>query len=110
MLTTPLWPAVGLYRGVPTVAPSQYPPKNLVRKLKRKFKTHGSILARRLVCPGFPLHSGFVDVDGVVQMVRATGIHEARHSEVQFALAVQAFAYPNNVLSVWVYIASITPR
>lgn len=59
---------------------------------------------------GFPLHSGFVDVDSVVQMVKATGIHEARHPEVQFALAVQAFAYPNNVLSVWVYIASITPR
>ncbi|CAM9149740.1 unnamed protein product, partial [Hapterophycus canaliculatus] len=59
---------------------------------------------------GFPLHSGFVDVDRVVQMVRATGIHEARHPEVQFALAVQAFAYPHNVLSVWVYIASITPR
>lgn len=59
---------------------------------------------------GFPLHSGFVDVDRVVQMVRATGMHEARHPEVQFALAVQAFAYPHNVLSVWVYIASITPR
>ncbi|CAM9501087.1 unnamed protein product [Ectocarpus fasciculatus] len=58
---------------------------------------------------GFPLHSGFVDVDSVVQTVRATGIHEARHPEVQFALAVQAFAYPHNVLSVWVYIASITP-
>lgn len=61
-------------------------------------------------CAGFPLHSGFVDVDSVVQMVRATGIHEARHPEAQFALAVQAFAYPHNVLSVWVYIASITPR
>ncbi|CAM9133752.1 unnamed protein product [Ectocarpus sp. 12 AP-2014] len=58
---------------------------------------------------GFPLHSGFVDVDSVVQTVRATGIHEARHPDVQFALAVQAFPYPHNVLSVWVYIASITP-
>lgn len=65
---------------------------------------------RRGTATGFPLHSGFVDVDHLVQMVKATGIHEARHPEVQFALAVQVFAYPHNVLSVWVYVASITPR
>jgi hypothetical protein len=31
-------------------------------------------------------------------------------SQVQFALAVQCFPYCNNVLSVWVYVASITPK
>eukprot|EP00903_Cladosiphon_okamuranus_P014903 g13800.t1 len=77
-------------------------------KDEHRRRLENTMRSREIV--GFPLHSGFVDVDSVVQMVRATGIHEARHSEVQFALAVQAFAYPHNVLSVWVYIASITPR
>ncbi|CAM9309130.1 unnamed protein product [Chrysoparadoxa australica] len=59
---------------------------------------------------GFPLHCSFTDVDTVVSMVKATGIHQGRHPDVTFALAVQAFAYPCNVLSVWVYVACITPR
>ncbi|CAM9139827.1 unnamed protein product, partial [Phaeothamnion confervicola] len=59
---------------------------------------------------GFPLHFGFTDVDAAVNRVRATGVHECRHPEVQFALAVQAFPYASNVLSVWVYVAAIMPR
>ncbi|CAM9591141.1 unnamed protein product, partial [Pylaiella littoralis] len=79
-----------------------------IGKDEHRRRLENTLRSREIV--GFPLHSGFVDVDSVVQMVKATGIHEARHPEVQFALAVQAFAYPLNVLSVWVYIASITPR
>ncbi len=58
---------------------------------------------------GLPLHSGFTCVVDMIQMVKLTGIHEARHPHVQFALAVHCVPYCNNVLSVWIYIASITP-
>ncbi|KAG5183731.1 hypothetical protein JKP88DRAFT_316124 [Tribonema minus] len=68
-----------------------------------------SIMRQRNIV-GFPLHAAFTSVTDVSALIRATGVHDAKHPEVQFALAVQCFPYCNNVLSVWVYIASITPR
>ncbi len=58
---------------------------------------------------GLPLHSRFTCVVDIIEMVKVTGIHEARHPHVQFGLAVLCVPYSNNVLSVWVYIVSITP-
>lgn len=63
--------------------------------------------SRELV--GFPLQTGFSCVDDIVGMVKATSIHECKHPEAQFALAVLCVPYSNNVLSVWIYVATITP-
>lgn len=43
----------------------------------------------------------------IIDSVYATGVHEFASSDVEFALAVHVQPYPNNVLSVWIYVASL---
>ncbi len=61
------------------------------------------------VC-GFPLHSAFTDVETLVEALASTGVHLNREPGVEFALAVYVEAYPNTVMSVWVYVASMVRR
>uniref|UniRef100_A0A8C3G4Z3 Coiled-coil and C2 domain containing 2A n=1 Tax=Cyclopterus lumpus TaxID=8103 RepID=A0A8C3G4Z3_CYCLU len=56
---------------------------------------------------GFPLHLPFSEIRPIVEAVHSTGVHNAHASNVEFALAVYVHPYPNNVLSVWVYLASL---
>ncbi|KAI1888734.1 hypothetical protein AGOR_G00171780 [Albula goreensis] len=56
---------------------------------------------------GFPLHMPFSEVRPLVEAVYSTGVHNVEMSNVEFALAVYVHPYPNNVLSVWVYLASL---
>ncbi|XP_037554278.1 coiled-coil and C2 domain-containing protein 2A [Nematolebias whitei] len=57
---------------------------------------------------GFPLHMAFSEIQPIVEVVYSTGVHSIQSSNVEFALAVYVHPYPNNVLSVWVYLASLT--
>lgn len=56
---------------------------------------------------GFPLNMPFTDIASVTEEVFSTGVHAHESSDVEFALAVYMHPYPNNVLSVWVYVASL---
>ncbi|XP_025946416.1 coiled-coil and C2 domain-containing protein 2A isoform X4 [Apteryx rowi] len=56
---------------------------------------------------GFPIHMPFSEVGPLVEAVRSTGVHTIDVSNVEFALAVYVHAYPQNVLSVWIYVASL---
>ncbi|XP_063747553.1 coiled-coil and C2 domain-containing protein 2A isoform X2 [Eleginops maclovinus] len=56
---------------------------------------------------GFPLHLPFSEVRPIVEAVFSTGVHNVHAPNVEFALAVYVHPYPNNVLSVWVYLASL---
>lgn len=56
---------------------------------------------------GFPLHMAFSEMGPVVEAVHSTGVHTIQTANVEFALAVYVHPYPNNVLSVWVYLASL---
>ncbi|KAK3518815.1 hypothetical protein QTP70_014874 [Hemibagrus guttatus] len=56
---------------------------------------------------GFPLHLPFSEIRPIVEAVHSTGVHSVEAPNVEFALAVYVHPYPNNVLSVWVYIASL---
>ncbi|KAK2835891.1 hypothetical protein Q5P01_016375 [Channa striata] len=56
---------------------------------------------------GFPIHLPFSEVRPIVEAVYSTGVHNVQASNVEFALAVYVHPYPNNVLSVWVYLASL---
>ncbi|XP_049575241.1 coiled-coil and C2 domain-containing protein 2A isoform X4 [Syngnathus scovelli] len=56
---------------------------------------------------GFPLHMAFSEVAPVVEAVHSTGVHTIQTANVEFALAVYVHPYPNNVLSIWVYLASL---
>ncbi|KAJ8280040.1 hypothetical protein COCON_G00071060 [Conger conger] len=57
---------------------------------------------------GFPLHQPFSELGPLVEAVFSTGVHAVEASNAEFALAVHVHPYPNNVLSVWVYLASLT--
>uniref|UniRef100_A0A3B4Y177 Coiled-coil and C2 domain containing 2A n=1 Tax=Seriola lalandi dorsalis TaxID=1841481 RepID=A0A3B4Y177_SERLL len=56
---------------------------------------------------GFPLHLPFSEIQPIIEAVYSTGVHNIQASNVEFALAVYVHPYPNNVLSVWVYLASL---
>lgn len=56
---------------------------------------------------GFPINMPFTEVDPIVETVFATGVHAHESSDIEFALAVYVHPYPNSVLSVWVYVASL---
>ncbi|XP_072947113.1 protein CC2D2B [Epargyreus clarus] len=57
---------------------------------------------------GFPLNLPYVSAKSVTSGVKSTGVHLNDDPAVEFGLAVEVYAYPNNVLSVWVFLASIT--
>jgi coiled-coil and C2 domain-containing protein 2A len=45
-----------------------------------------------------------------VDALTSTGVHLNREPGVEFALAVHVEPYANNVMSVWVYVASMVRR
>ncbi|XP_072295526.1 coiled-coil and C2 domain-containing protein 2A isoform X2 [Eucyclogobius newberryi] len=56
---------------------------------------------------GFPLNLPFSEIKPIIEAVYSTGVHNVQAPKVEFALAVYVHPYPSNVLSVWVYLASL---
>ncbi|XP_078401088.1 coiled-coil and C2 domain-containing protein 2A isoform X1 [Cetorhinus maximus] len=56
---------------------------------------------------GFPINLSFSELRPIVEAVHSTGVHNTVIPHVEFALAVYVHPYPNNVLSVWIYVASL---
>ncbi|XP_052054878.1 coiled-coil and C2 domain-containing protein 2A isoform X2 [Apodemus sylvaticus] len=56
---------------------------------------------------GFPLHMPYSEVKPLIEAVYSTGVHNTDLPNVEFALAVYIHPYPKNVLSVWIYVASL---
>ncbi|XP_042763970.1 protein CC2D2B isoform X10 [Panthera leo] len=56
---------------------------------------------------GFPIQMPYTDVQSIIDAVYQTGIHSSEFPQIEFALAVYIHPYPNNILSVWVYLASL---
>ncbi|XP_078257188.1 coiled-coil and C2 domain-containing protein 2A isoform X3 [Rhinoraja longicauda] len=56
---------------------------------------------------GFPIHVSFSELKPIIEAVHSTGVHNTETPLAEFALAVYIHPYPNNVLSVWIYVASL---
>ncbi|EDL94187.1 rCG57684 [Rattus norvegicus] len=56
---------------------------------------------------GFPIQMPYTDVQAVIDAVYQTGVHSSEFPQTEFALAVYIHPYPNNILSVWIYLASL---
>ena len=56
---------------------------------------------------GFPINLPYTNVSSILEAVYASQVHAIPTGDVEFALAVQIFPYPNTILSVWVYVASL---
>ena len=59
---------------------------------------------------GFPINLPYTSMEAVVEAVFATGVHRIESSNVEFAVAAHIHPYPNRVLSVWVYVASLVRK
>lgn len=59
---------------------------------------------------GFPINMAYTDMEAVTEAVKATGVHCNESENVEFAVAVYIHPYPNDVLSVWIYVASLIKR
>uniref|UniRef100_A0A8C9KVJ1 Coiled-coil and C2 domain containing 2A n=1 Tax=Serinus canaria TaxID=9135 RepID=A0A8C9KVJ1_SERCA len=56
---------------------------------------------------GFPIHMPYSEVRPLIEAVHSTRVHTIDVSNVEFALAAYIHAYPQNVLSIWIYVASL---
>ncbi|XP_069488037.1 coiled-coil and C2 domain-containing protein 2A isoform X2 [Ambystoma mexicanum] len=56
---------------------------------------------------GFPIHTAYSELRSIIEAVYSTGVHNSELPNVEFALAVYVHPYPKNVLSVWIYVASL---
>ena len=59
---------------------------------------------------GFPINMKYSDVNTIVETVYSTNVHISENARVEFALAVYIHPYPNNVLSVWVYVGTLIKK
>eukprot|EP00058_Branchiostoma_floridae_P024122 XP_002609612.1 hypothetical protein BRAFLDRAFT_87833 [Branchiostoma floridae] len=59
---------------------------------------------------GFPMQMPYTEDNPVVEAVFSTGVHQLQGKDVEFALAVHIHPYPNTVLSLWVYVASLVRK
>ena len=59
---------------------------------------------------GFPINLPYTNMNGIFEAVFATQVHALPSSDVEFALAAHIHPYPNTVLSVWVYVASLVRK
>jgi coiled-coil and C2 domain-containing protein 2A len=57
---------------------------------------------------GFPVHLAQPDPAKVADTVKLTRLHELDAPATEFALAAYVHAFPNNIVSAWVYVAALT--
>jgi hypothetical protein len=58
---------------------------------------------------GFPLHFAYTNVKDILGKLEKTEIHKSRHPQVEFAVSVRVFPYESKLMSVWVFICSLSP-
>ncbi|XP_043407032.1 protein CC2D2B isoform X2 [Chelonia mydas] len=56
---------------------------------------------------GYPIQMPYTDLSSISEAMYQTGIHSSEIPNTEFALAVYIHPYPNNILSVWIYLVSL---
>ena len=56
---------------------------------------------------GFPFNVPYMSITDLISTVRNTEIHVNEDEDTEFALAVYIHNYPNDVISIWLYIATL---
>lgn len=59
---------------------------------------------------GFPINMPYISLSSIVERVKSTGIHLNIENKIEFSLAVHIQKYPNNVLSVWIFLVTLMPK
>ena len=56
---------------------------------------------------GYPINLPYFDKEVLLNTIRSLCVHENKHPEVQFVLALKVFPYVNGLMSVWIYIGTL---
>ncbi|BES93155.1 coiled-coil and Hypothetical protein containing [Nesidiocoris tenuis] len=56
---------------------------------------------------GFPINLPYTGPSSLVEAVKSTGVHLNDAPEMEFSAAVYVRPFPSNILSVWIYVASL---
>jgi coiled-coil and C2 domain-containing protein 2A len=59
---------------------------------------------------GFPINLPYTNMKAILEAVHATQAHAIPTNDVDYAIAVYVHAYPNSILSVWVYLAVLIKK
>jgi coiled-coil and C2 domain-containing protein 2A len=59
---------------------------------------------------GFPLHFSYANILHIVGAVERTGLHLTENKRAEFGLSVYVHPYPNDVVSVWVFLVTMIPK
>ena len=59
---------------------------------------------------GFPIHTEFTGTSDILEEVKCTAIHESKHPDVEFSVAVRVFPYASNTFSVWIFLCTLVPE
>ncbi|XP_059508917.1 protein CC2D2B-like [Stegostoma tigrinum] len=81
--------------------------QNLGRSVSEEQSTGLESLLKEFKVSGFPIQMRYSNLQTIFDKVYSTGIHNVEIPNVEFAVAVYIYPYPNNVLSVWIYVASL---
>ncbi|KAL1450655.1 hypothetical protein WDU94_002994 [Cyamophila willieti] len=61
------------------------------------------------VC-GFPINLPFTNFAAILDALKSTGVHKSETEDIEWALAVYIHPFPCHVLSVWIYVATLSRR
>ncbi|XP_072333717.1 protein CC2D2B-like [Scyliorhinus torazame] len=81
--------------------------QNLGHSVSEEQSTALESLLKDFKVSGFPLQMRYSKLEAIFDKVYSTGVHNIEIPNVEFAVAVYIYPYPNNVLSVWIYVASL---
>lgn len=76
----------------------------------KKWKDELTKLQQTHRVTGFPINMPYTSMKAILEAVYATQVHTIPTSNVEYGLAVYVHAYPNNILSVWIYIATLIKK
>ena len=92
----------GLLDGFEEAAIQGSTPENVVATVNQILETRDMV--------GFPINMPFSSAEKAVDAVFNTSVHLNEDPDAEFALATKLVPYPNNVFSLWIYVATLTPK
>uniref|UniRef100_A0A8D8ZRV5 Coiled-coil and C2 domain-containing protein 2A n=1 Tax=Cacopsylla melanoneura TaxID=428564 RepID=A0A8D8ZRV5_9HEMI len=58
----------------------------------------------------FPINLPFTNFAAILDALKSTGVHKSETEDIEWALAVYIHPFPCHVLSVWIYVATLSRR
>ncbi|CAM9315544.1 unnamed protein product [Ectocarpus fasciculatus] len=82
--------------------------EHVLNSVQEEIKGKLKNVLRKKSFHGYPINIAFTDVNMVVEKVKSMCVHESRHPNVQFVLAVKvAFPLVNNLVSLWIFLGTL---